>query len=96
MVDGRELTFSSFAYEFISFDLVLDGWIARKPALSAGETGILDNLPRLRGLMEECEVAAEASQNHRILDRISIVRDWLDALEYAITCRMKEDGIDFQ
>jgi hypothetical protein len=92
-IEVRTLSFSSFAYEFISYDLVLDGWIERKPGLSADEKCILESLPKLRGLMDECEVAAGACQNSRVLDGVAIVRHWLDALENAIVYRMQVDGI---
>ncbi len=43
--------------------------------------------------MDECETAAQAQENHRILDLIPIVRHWLDALENAILHRMQLDEI---
>jgi hypothetical protein len=73
-------------------NLVLDGWIERKPDLSEGERCILAELPKMRGLMNECGVAA-ADENHRVLDRVEIVRAWLEALENAVVYRMKVDGI---
>jgi hypothetical protein len=92
-IDGRVLRFSSFAYQYISYDLVLDGWIERSPTLTGSECGILGHAARLRALMDECELAAKTDQNHQVLQRVPIVREWIDALESAVLHRVDVDNL---
>ncbi len=92
-IEKRVLRFSTFAYEFISYDLVLDGWIERSPGLTESESRILEDAPRLRTLMDECERAARTDENPQVLQRIPIVREWIAALENAVLYRKDVDDI---
>jgi hypothetical protein len=88
-IDQRVWSFSGFAYTFISFDLVLSEWL---PGAQAGldpfEEDFLHELPRLRTLLDECESAAKASANDRVLPLISKAREFLDAFEQSIIARV--------
>lgn len=92
-IDGRVLRFSAFAYQYISYDLVLDGWIERSPTLTGSESRILEHAARLRALMDECERAAKKDENHQVLQRVPIVREWIDALESAVLHRVDVDNL---
>lgn len=88
-IDQRMWKFSSFAYCFISFDLVLDGWFNEPhDPLGPFEADFLHELPRLRELLDECEVAADADANIEVLPLISKARDFFDAFEAAIQSRV--------
>jgi hypothetical protein len=55
-IDQRTWQFSGFAYCFISFALVLDGWFNEPhDQLGPFEADFLHELPRLRELLDECE-----------------------------------------
>lgn len=66
--DGRRWTFSGFAYSFISFDIVLDGFNENARELTASELAAIDEVPRLRALMHECAAAAKHDGNTEILE----------------------------
>jgi len=43
--------------------------------------------------MDECERAAKTDENHQVLQRVPIVRGWIDALENAVLNRIDVDEI---
>jgi hypothetical protein len=90
-IEGRRKTFSGFVYEHICFDLVLEPWLARPPVMTDYEKWIQGRLPRLRGLLDECERAAKADQNPKIIEMVNQVRGYLDLWDEAISRRMSED-----
>jgi hypothetical protein len=89
----REQRFSSFAYEYISYDLFLDGWVESAPEATEAELGFLEDVPKKRTLLDECEQAALAEQNAAILPLIAKAREFVDALEKAILYRFKLLGL---
>jgi hypothetical protein len=89
VIDQRTRKFSSFAYVFISFDLVLDGWFNEPhDPLGPFEADFLHELPRLRGLLDECEFAASSDANEEIRPLISKAREFFDAFETSILARV--------
>ncbi len=92
-VDQRRWSFSSFAYAYISFDLVLDGWIDRPNSLTMGERKALAEFPRMRTLINECQSAAENDKNRRVLDLLPVIRSWLDTWQECIGSRIEEDKL---
>lgn len=92
-IEGRRKTFSAFVYEHICFDLVLESWLERPPAVTDGEKWIQDRLPRLRALLNECEQAASADENRKIVEMVNQVRRYLDLWDEAINRRISEDCI---
>jgi hypothetical protein len=87
--DERTWTFSAFAYTFLSFDVELDGWLTGSPRLTESEKGVLEGLPYLRTLLNECETAAAAHKNNEIFDMIEQVRSLLRLWEHCITARLE-------
>lgn len=90
----RELRFSAFAYQYISYDLFLDGWVESAPEATETELGFLGDLPRMRALLDECEQGAREEKNHGILPLVAKAREFFDALEQAILFRFRTYGID--
>ena len=66
--DGRKWTFSGFAYAFLSFDIVLDGFLQGVPHLTESEAAATEELPKLRLMMDECAQAARQDRNSDILE----------------------------
>lgn len=87
-IDQRNWTFSAFAYCFISFDLILEGWLAESKEITPFESSFLSELPRLRELLCECEQAAQAANNARIAPLIAVARDFFSAFEESIHARV--------
>jgi hypothetical protein len=94
-VDYREHYFSSFAYSHISYDLFLDGWVEAAPEPTEAELGFLEDAPKMRTLLDECERAAHEENTVEILPLISKAREFFDALEHAILYRFKEFRIPY-
>jgi hypothetical protein len=96
MIDQRTWTFASFAYAFISFDLVLYGWISEEPSrLQPFEEDFLHELPRLREMLNECESAANNERNDEILPLIAKAREFFDAYEQSIVVRIGPLCVDY-
>ena len=93
-LDQRTWTFSGFAYAFISFDLVLDGWINGQNHLQPFERDFLQELPRLRKLLDECEFSAECDSNGRVMTLIHKAREFFDAFEESIIARVGRIDIE--
>jgi hypothetical protein len=88
-IDLRKWSFSSFAYCFISFDFLNYGWLAgERSELQPFEFEFLHELPRLRGLLDECEAAAELEENSAVLPLIAKAREFFDAFEQSIVARL--------
>lgn len=86
--DGATWAFSKFAYTFLSFDLVLDGWLSRARTLTPSETAALRQIPLLRRLMHECKEAALKSGNTDVLALTDRVIEVLDLWEQCIRSRV--------
>lgn len=93
-IDQRKWTFSGFAYSFISFDLVLDGWLRRAKSTYPFEAEFIEELPRLRGLLAECEQAAREAGNRRVIPLIEKTRRFFDAYEESIRARVGDTRVD--
>lgn len=85
--DGRVWTFSGFIYAFLSFDIVLDGFLENTPYLTASETGAVEELPLLRSMMNECAQAARQSGNSEILELTDQVLQMLELWEQYLSFR---------
>lgn len=88
-ITGRHMTFSGFMYQHLSFDLVLELWLER---VSDCEKMGREYLPRLRGLLNECERAATIDHNHKIIDMVNQVRGYLNLWDEVITTRLQDGG----
>lgn len=90
----RECRFSAFAYQYISYDLLLDGWVESAPEATKVELGFLGNVAKTRTLLDECEQAAREEQNRDIAPLIAKAREFIDSLERAILFRFEQHGIE--
>jgi hypothetical protein len=89
-------TFSALAYAFVSFELVLHGWLERPPTIADDEAGFLEKSPLMRALLAECQLAAQKSRNEPILPLIQQVGDFIDIWENSVRCRLREDQIEME
>ena len=71
--DRHAWSYSRFAYEFLSFDIVLDGWLTHAEKRTPDEQSWLVQLPRFRQLLNECKSAAECDNNRAIFPVIAQV-----------------------
>ena len=85
--DGLVWSYSDFAYRYLAFDIVLDGWLTHAARRTPNEQHWLDQLPRWRQLLHECKIAAEGDKNDRILPIISKVLRVLALWEQCIVER---------
>jgi hypothetical protein len=92
----RRHSFSAFAYEVISFDLILEGWVNRPANLSDDEKWWLDVAPQLREQMQKCLAAAKADGNTEMFGLIDMVNEWFGLMDDSIRLRIREDRIPVQ
>jgi len=85
--DGRVWTFSGFIYEFICFDIELDGFLQGVPNLTPSEIAAARRLPLLRLMMNECGEAARQSGNREILELTDQVLEMLSFWEQYLSFR---------
>lgn len=92
--DQKVWRFSSLAYIYLSYDLELHGWLTSSPLpLEIEQQFLLEEAPKLRILLSECEAAAQADGNDAILPLIAKAREFADAYEHAILFRFEQLGI---
>jgi hypothetical protein len=93
--DGRATTFSAFAYEYLSFDIVLDGWLTNAPQMTESEEACLKGLPRLRSMMIACKSQALIDANYRILPCVDqvleLIQLWEECIHERIALRPNKD-----
>jgi hypothetical protein len=94
-IRGRQCSFSGFIYEFICFDLILDEWLTHPPTLTAAEREVLERVPQLVNLLEECRAAAIAEGNTRVLAMIPKAHAFLVEWEACVRRRIDEDNLSF-
>lgn len=82
--DRKSWSYSDFAYKFLSFDIVLDGWLTSSPQRTADEERWSAELPRWRALLNECNNAAECEENYAILPVIAQVLKMFELWEQCI------------
>jgi hypothetical protein len=90
---GREFRFSSFAYCFVSIDLVLEEWLSHPAFVTDDERHGLAALPLQNVLLDECEKAARQEQNTRVLLCVEKVRRRNRLLLESIHDRISGDGL---
>jgi hypothetical protein len=88
-------SYSRFAYEFLSFDIVLDGWLTHAAGRTSTEQHWLDQLPRWRNLLHECRSAAVNGHNQSIVPIIEKVCRTLELWEECILARDTADIDDY-
>jgi len=93
LLDGP-FSFSSYAYSFIAFDLILHEWLTHPAFVTEPEKNAIVAVPLLDALLDECECAANAEQNARVLDRILRIRGFNNLQIEAIKARWATDGLE--
>lgn len=89
----RDFSFSSFAYAYISFTLVMDEWITHPKNVTEAERNALVRIPLLCVLLSECEAAATQERNSRVQKCVAQIRRFLRLWEESIRLRIVEDGL---
>ncbi|GAA4441351.1 hypothetical protein [Bremerella cremea] len=83
-LDQRQWTFSGFVYMYVSFTVVLDGWLTDATERTETERLTLEKLPHLEQLLSECRAACHAHGNFRVLAMVDQVGNmltlWRDCL----------------
>ncbi len=93
----RECTFSGFAYGYLSFDLVLEGWLKLPHEPTASElTFLRKTCPEMTDLLTECLEAAQEDANTEVLPLIEKAKEFVDALQNAILYRFSEQHIPWE
>lgn len=88
-VSGRPVSFSGIAYEYLSYDLVLDGWLKGCAHATADESTFLStDYPRLIKLLAECRAAAVKESNPAILPLVDKAESFANAYRAAIVHRV--------
>jgi len=73
--DGRQWKFSTFAYTFLSFDLVLHEWLDTRSPFDPQPT--LQAIAKMLTLLDECELSCHNHANERLLELLPTVRRFL-------------------
>ncbi len=85
-VDDRTRTFSSFAYECLSFDIELDGFLQNAKCLTESERCAVEALPHMTSMMYECAAAAREYGNDEVVemtdDVLEMLRLWEAYLDF--------------
>ena len=94
--DGKTWRFSAFAYKYLAFDIVLDGFINNAPQWTNSEKSAIKDLPRYRLLMDECARAARQCDNTDCLELVEIVvnmlKQWQAYLDFRNEMISEADG----
>ena len=87
-LDQRELHFSSYVYQRIAFDVVLDGWLTDLPELTCEEQEVLNSLPAEILRVQECQAAARSAGNSVVIALAQQILDmyklWVSAIEFRL------------
>jgi hypothetical protein len=75
----RNRSFSSFAYEYLSFDIELDGWLQQMKELTESERQSLKMIPHMEMLIQECRSAALNDNNLAVVAMCDNVKAMLNA-----------------
>lgn len=97
-IDGRRWKFSSFAYTFISYSLILSDWIDGPCPADQRVHDYVAELRRQQKLLDECEAAARfdsvgGDANERMLAMVAAARAYYDAYEAAIEWRFGAEAV---
>lgn len=76
-IDGRRWKFSGFAYAFISYNILMDGFLQNAPFPVGSEIWAMERMPLLRSMTNECAQAARLDGNTEILELTDEVLDML-------------------
>ena len=85
----RSISFSSFAYEHLAFDLELDGWLNDAKEITESERQSLKAVRRIRDLMLECRSAANDDDNTAIVQMCDQVIGMTQLWEQCASSRLR-------
>jgi hypothetical protein len=89
VTDARTWRFSNLMYGFVSFAIILDGWLDDAPKVTPLELAHDQKFQHLRRLLAECEVAAKGDGNKAVLIMIEQVYGMLDLWDAQLLARGK-------
>jgi hypothetical protein len=87
--DERVRRFSEIMYGFVSYDIVLDGWLTDAPKLTYLEERADQKWKHLRLLLSECGETARAEGNAAVLAMVDQVRGMVDLWDAQLLARRK-------
>lgn len=90
--DNRAWSYSAFAYQYLSFDIVLDGWLNNAEGMTASEEQWLACLPRWRALLDECRASAARDRKHAVMRMIGQVLKMFDLWEECVHARLRSES----
>lgn len=93
LLDQR-FAFSSYAYVFLSFDLILEEWITHPPQATESEKQTVAAAPFLEALLCECQQAASEAGNVRVLERLPQIRRFNELRVLATKERWAVEGLE--
>lgn len=86
-LDRKEWRLSQFLYRFLSFDVELDGWVKGTDHYTDSEASLLEHLPAMRLLLNECRVSAQRDRNTVAIDVVEETERILGLWEDCIRSR---------
>jgi hypothetical protein len=94
--DLRTWTFSSFAYQYLSYAIELDGWLTSAMSPTEEEIATLERLPHYRCLMSECKERCVADNNAAVMHMVQQVEHVIDLWDTCIKERWRMIGYEAQ
>jgi hypothetical protein len=96
IVDGKRRTFSGFVYEYLCYDIVLDGFLQGAKQLTAAELVDCELVPRMRALVTECADEARKQANNAVAERADQILKLFDLWESYLDFRKAAIAKDVQ
>lgn len=90
MIDQKTWKYSSFAYTYLSYSLVLENWLSNEEEIEPFERKFIEDLPRIQGLLEECESVAKTDGNTEVLPLIEKTCEYFESFRKSIIARVGE------
>lgn len=87
--NGCEYSLAAFAYEHLSFDVQLDGWLSDSPTATAGENQQLLAIVEMRSLVEQLDQEALLIPNSKALECIDSIKQMLNLWKACIHSRIR-------
>ncbi|PQO46210.1 hypothetical protein [Blastopirellula marina] len=93
----RKRTFSGLAYMYLSYGLVLDGWLKQPEQPTKSEWIVLQTKgPEVLQLLAECEQQALRDGNTDLMPLIAKARRYVECHREAILSRLAQLSVDWQ
>lgn len=87
--EGANTSFKAFLFTWLSFDIVLDGWLTNAPSVTHDEQRQLAALPEMRDQLLLCQEAAIRDGNSEMIRQLDRAFALLILWENCITSRVQ-------